>query len=81
MMKTAAFSPTENLLATGGTDYTIKLWEVETGEQRGTLSGHTDDVNALVFSADGNVLLSASDDGTIRIWRAATRESMDRAKQ
>jgi WD40 repeat protein len=39
---------------------------------RSVLVGHTDDINAVVFSADGQLLALASDDKTVRVWETAT---------
>ena len=46
----------------------IKLWDVETGKDLGTLSGHTEPIETLVFSRDGKMLASGSDDGTVLLW-------------
>ncbi len=35
-----AFSPDGRLLATGGEDRTVRLWDPATGEHRRTLTGH-----------------------------------------
>ena len=40
---------------------------------RATLSGHTDEINALALSPDGGTVVSASDDKTLKIWNVATR--------
>jgi WD40 repeat protein len=48
------------------------VWDPATGIELRTLSGHTDRVEAAVFSADGTRLASASDDGTVRVWDPAT---------
>jgi DNA-binding SARP family transcriptional activator/WD40 repeat protein len=64
----AAFSPDGTLLAIGGDDQLIGVWDVESGEQRDTLRGHAAPVHGLVFSADGRTLYSASRDNSVIAW-------------
>jgi eukaryotic-like serine/threonine-protein kinase len=56
----AAFSPDGKLLAAGGVDRVVRVWDVATGEERYRLGGHTRSVTALAFSRDGKRLVSAS---------------------
>jgi WD40 repeat protein len=49
-------------------DPLIKLWDVDTGQDLGTLSGHTEPIETLVFSHDGKTLASGSQDGTVLLW-------------
>ncbi len=63
-----AFSRDGTLLATGGPEGPIKLWDVATGQQRATLEGHTDGVREVAFAPDGKMLASAGDDETVRLW-------------
>ena len=46
----------------------IQLWNVDTGRSLGTLSGHTESIETLVFSHDGKTLASGSADGTVLLW-------------
>ena len=46
----------------------IQLWNVNTGEDLGTLSGHTEPIETLVFSHDRKTLASGSEDGTVLLW-------------
>ncbi len=65
------FSPDSTILIGAGTQgwsNPIKLWDVETGRYLGTLSGHTEPVEMLVFSHDGQTLASGSEDGTVLLW-------------
>ena len=65
-----AFSPDGHRLATAGADQIVRLWNGDTGESMGTLTGHTDRVSSVAFSPDGHWLASGSYDKTVRIWPA-----------
>jgi len=69
-----AYSPDGAYLASGSSDKTIKIWEVETGRLLRTLTGHTDDVYSVSYSPDGKYLASGSDDKTVKLWEVATGE-------
>lgn len=62
-----AISPDRRLIATGGNDRAIILWDQQTFSQVFRLDGHSGMISALQFSADGKELLSAGD-STIRTW-------------
>ena len=46
----------------------IQLWDSRTGELLSSHTGHTENINTLVFSKDQKTLTSASADGTILLW-------------
>jgi WD40 repeat protein/DNA-binding SARP family transcriptional activator len=52
----------------------VPVWDLETGELRLVLEGHTDVVSALAFSPDGRRLITGSFDGTASVWDASTGE-------
>ncbi|WP_375505969.1 protein kinase [uncultured Nostoc sp.] len=60
------------ILASASWDNTIKLWDINTGKEIRTLTGHTNWVNSVVFSPDGKFLASGSVDCTIKLWQVHT---------
>lgn len=56
------------VVATADDDHSIRLWEVNTGKERGRLIGHTGAVRSLVFARDGVRLYSGSEDSTALVW-------------
>nr|XP_020477447.1 autophagy-related protein 16-1 isoform X1 [Monopterus albus]XP_020477450.1 autophagy-related protein 16-1 isoform X1 [Monopterus albus]XP_020477452.1 autophagy-related protein 16-1 isoform X1 [Monopterus albus]XP_020477453.1 autophagy-related protein 16-1 isoform X1 [Monopterus albus]XP_020477454.1 autophagy-related protein 16-1 isoform X1 [Monopterus albus]XP_020477455.1 autophagy-related protein 16-1 isoform X1 [Monopterus albus]XP_020477456.1 autophagy-related protein 16-1 isoform X1 [M len=64
------FSPGSRLLATGGTDRRVKLWEVIAGhcEPKGALTGSNAGITSIDFDSAGSYLLAASNDFASRIW-------------
>ncbi|MFO7901726.1 MAG: WD40 repeat domain-containing protein [Pirellulaceae bacterium] len=80
-VRAMAFSADGRWLATGGgslesydSDCTIRLWDVESNEQRFVLTGHTAPVFGVAFSADGRFLATCSADRSLRVWDPNTGE-------
>jgi WD40 repeat protein/energy-coupling factor transporter ATP-binding protein EcfA2 len=72
-----AFNPDGKILASGGDNNHIRLWDIRTQQPLGEpLKGHSDDIYSVIFSPDGNILVSGSIDGTARLWNVATQQSL-----
>jgi len=67
-----AFSPDGKLLATGGSDAQVTLFQTTDGKLVRALPGHTSAISALAFHPGGAFLVSASKDRTLRLWNLAT---------
>ena len=67
-VKAVALSSDAKILISGGTDETVRVWEVETGRILHVLQGHEAPVRSVAFQPDGSLLASGSYDGTIRLW-------------
>lgn len=67
-IRTLAFSPDSQSIASGGADTLVHLWSVATGAERMHWLGHLDTVNCLAFAPGNAALLSGSNDQTAKIW-------------
>src|SRR3989442_3758307 len=62
-----AFSPDERLLASGSTDGSVKLWDVESGAALWS-DWQTRITLCLAFAPNGGLLASGGLDATVRLW-------------
>lgn len=66
-----AWSPDSRLIAGGGADHAIRIWERVSGQLRRKVVGHDGAVTALAFGPDGQRLFSGSSDTTVLVWDLA----------
>ena len=67
-----AYSPDARMLATGGSNGSVYLWDAETAKPINNITKrneHPVTVTTVRFSPDGKMLVSESSDGTVFLWR------------
>ncbi|TIC55702.1 WD40 repeat-like protein [Wallemia mellicola] len=67
-MNAVAYAPDGQLVATGGDDGKVKLWNLSSGFCTVTFSDHTSAISQVEFAKQGRILFSASLDGTVRAY-------------
>ncbi len=67
-----AVSPQTQQLASGSSDRTVKVWNMQGHSVVRTYRGHKDFVTALAYAPDGKILASGSLDGSIRVWSGSS---------
>lgn len=67
-VEAVAVTPDGRRAVSASDDQTVRLWDLERGEELVTLRGHIDDVNDVALTPDGRFAISASADGTARVW-------------
>jgi len=63
-----AFSPDGNMIVSGSSDNTLRLWDLHGNQIGQPFRGHEDSVWSVAFSPDGNMIVSGSFDKTLRMW-------------
>ena len=65
----AVFTPDGRRILSGSYDQTVRLWDVEGGQEVCRFLGHTNWVWGVAVSPDGRLGLSGSLDKTMRLWK------------
>jgi WD40 repeat protein len=78
------FSPDGSVVASGGSDHLVFVWDAATGKPLRRLAGHANPVVGVAFSPDGRTVASASGnlwnckEQTVRLWEVATGQECRR---
>src|SRR5437868_4043951 len=85
IVQALAFSPDGKTLASGGFDYTVRLWNLSSRQEIRRLgqiharSGAYNGarlVHAVAYSPDGKKLAAALDDNSVHVWEAETGKEL-----
>ena len=69
---TLAWSPDGKLLATGGEEGLVKIWNADDGAAVSSHAGHEASIRSIAWSSDGRRIASSSQDSSLRLWEAGS---------
>ena len=69
-------SPNGKLLAVGGANHLVTLYDADSLHKVGELKGHTAQVISVAFSSDSTMMASASWDDTILLWDVISQRQL-----
>lgn len=72
-VRALAFSPDGRLLAAGSSDHSVRVWDLDRGNDEALRVGaFVDEVTSVQFNRDGSLLAAGSRDGHARVYDVAT---------
>ncbi|KAI0010608.1 WD40 repeat-like protein [Xylariaceae sp. FL0662B] len=71
-----ALSVGRSILASGGPESVVRLWDPRSGKRITKLAGHTDNVRAILLNDSDDTVMTASSDQTIKVWNVTAGRCM-----
>ena len=71
-----ALSVSRSMLASGGPDAILRLWDPKSGKRVTKFVGHTDNVRDILINETGDTIMTASSDQTVKVWSVTAGRCM-----
>ncbi|KAL8641504.1 MAG: hypothetical protein Q9228_001694 [Teloschistes exilis] len=71
-----ALSVRGSVMASGGPESIVRMWDARTGKRITKLVGHTDNIRDILISQDATTVMTASSDQTVKVWSVAAGRCM-----
>lgn len=66
-----------SILASGGPDSIVRIWDPRSGRRITKFVGHTDNIRDILINKDGDIIMTASSDATVKIWSLTAGRCMN----
>ena len=76
IIRAAAWSSDGKLLASGGWDQSIKIWDTIAGREIRTLDGHSSKIRDVAFAPDSKRMVSSDWSGAVKLWDVLNGEAL-----
>lgn len=63
-----ALSTSRTILASGGPESIVRLWDPRSGKRITKFVGHTDNIRDILINESGDTIMTASSDQTVKVW-------------
>ena len=63
-----ALGAVPSVLASGGPESVVRVWDPRSGKLITKFVGHTDNIRDILINRDGDTIMTASSDQTVKIW-------------
>lgn len=71
-----ALDVTRSILASGGPESIVRVWDPKSGKRITKFVGHTDNIRDVLISEDGTTIMTASSDQTVKVWNVTAGRCM-----
>lgn len=63
-----ALSVRGSIMASGGPESIVRLWDPKSGKRITNFLGHTDNIRDILLNQNGDTVMTASSDQTVKVW-------------
>jgi WD repeat-containing protein 48 len=71
-----ALSVSRTMLASGGPESIVRLWDPRSGKRVTKFVGHTDNIRDILINETGDTIMTASSDQTVKVWSVTAGRCM-----